>query len=57
MIFSVADIIHELSRLFALKAGDLIFMGTPAGVSALQRGDTFHAGVDGLVEFSGRIAP
>jgi len=57
MIFSVADIIHELSRLFALKAGDLIFMGTPAGVSALQRGDTFRAGVDGLMEFSGRIAP
>jgi fumarylpyruvate hydrolase len=56
MIFSVADIIHELSRLFALKAGDLIFMGTPAGVAALQRGDTFRAGVDGLVEFSGRIA-
>ncbi|MBP8098311.1 MAG: fumarylacetoacetate hydrolase family protein [Arenimonas sp.] len=57
MIFSVADIIHELSRLFALKAGDLIFMGTPAGVAALQRGDSFHAGIDGLVEFSGRIAP
>ena len=57
MIFPVADIIHELSRLFALKAGDLIFMGTPAGVAALKRGDTFHAGVDGLVEFSGRIAP
>ena len=56
MIFPVADIIHELSRLFALKAGDLIFMGTPAGVAALKRGDTFHAGVDGLVEFSGRIA-
>lgn len=57
MIFSVADIIHELSRLFALKAGDLIFMGTPAGVAALQRGDTFRAGIDGLIEFSGRIAP
>jgi fumarylpyruvate hydrolase len=57
MIFSVADIIHELSKLFALKAGDLIFMGTPAGVAALQRGDSFRAGVDGLIEFSGRIAP
>lgn len=57
MIFSVADIIHELSKLFALKAGDLIFMGTPAGVAALQRGDHFRAGVDGLVEFSGRIRP
>ena len=57
MVFTVADIIHELSKLFALKAGDLIFMGTPAGVAALQRGDTFRAGIDGLVEFSGRIAP
>jgi fumarylpyruvate hydrolase len=57
MIFSVAEIIHELSRLFALRAGDLIFMGTPAGVAALQRGDAFRAGVDGLAELSGRIAP
>ena len=56
MIFSVAEVIHELSRLFALRAGDLIFMGTPSGVAALQRGDSFRAGVDGLVEFSGRIA-
>jgi fumarylpyruvate hydrolase len=57
MVFGVAEVIHELSRLFALKAGDLIFMGTPAGVAALERGDRFRAGVDGLVEFSGRIRP
>lgn len=56
MVFSVADVIHELSKLYALKAGDLIFMGTPAGVAALARGDRFQAGVDGLVEFSGHIA-
>jgi len=56
MVFGVAEIIHELSRLFALKAGDLIFMGTPSGVARLQRGDTFEAGIDGLVTFSGRIA-
>jgi fumarylpyruvate hydrolase len=56
MVFGVAEIIHELSRLFALRAGDLIFMGTPSGVAALQRGDAFEAGVDGLVTFSGRIA-
>jgi fumarylpyruvate hydrolase len=56
MVFGVAEIIHELSRLFALKAGDLIFMGTPTGVGPLQRGDAFEAGVDGLVAFSGRIA-
>ena len=56
MVFSVADVIHELSKLYALKAGDLVFMGTPAGVAALQPGDRFRAGVDGLVEFAGHIA-
>ncbi|WP_146908473.1 fumarylacetoacetate hydrolase family protein [Arenimonas daejeonensis] len=56
MVFSVAEVLHELSKLYALKAGDLVFMGTPSGVAALAPGDHFHAGVDGLVELSGRIA-
>lgn len=55
MVFGVAEIVHELSKLFALRAGDLVFMGTPAGVAALQPGDAFRAGVDGLAEFSGTI--
>jgi fumarylpyruvate hydrolase len=55
MIFGVAEVIESLSGLFALRAGDLVFMGTPAGVAALSRGDRFRAGVDGLVEFSGRV--
>lgn len=55
MVFSVPAIIHALSELFALKAGDLIFMGTPSGVSAFQRGDTFRAGIDGLAGFGGQI--
>jgi fumarylpyruvate hydrolase len=56
MVFGVAEVLHELSKLYALKAGDLVFMGTPAGVAALAPGDHYHAGIDGLVEFSGRIA-
>lgn len=55
MIHGVPEILHELSKLFALKAGDLVFMGTPAGVAALHRGDRFRAGVDGLTEFSGVV--
>ena len=55
MIFSVPDVLHELSKLFALRAGDLVYMGTPAGVAALQRGDTFEASVDGLAALKGRI--
>jgi len=56
MIFGVADVLHELSKLYALRAGDLVFMGTPAGVAALQRGDAFEASVEGLATLSGRIA-
>ncbi len=39
MIFDVPAILHELSKLFELAAGDLIFTGTPAGVGPLVRGD------------------
>jgi fumarylpyruvate hydrolase len=55
MVWGVADIVHELSTLYDLRAGDLIFMGTPAGVAALKPGDAFRAGIDGWVEFEGRI--
>jgi 2-keto-4-pentenoate hydratase/2-oxohepta-3-ene-1,7-dioic acid hydratase in catechol pathway len=57
MIFGVTEVLQHLSRLYALRAGDLVFMGTPSGVAALQPGDRFRAGIDGLVEFSGEILP
>jgi len=56
MIFGVAEIIAMLSRLFELKAGDLIFTGTPAGVAALKRGDRFHARLENVAELHGAIA-
>lgn len=46
-VWDVQDILIELSRLYALKAGDLIYMGTPAGVAALQPGDRLDAALDG----------
>ena len=55
MVFPVPEILHELSKLFALRAGDLVMMGTPAGVAALQRGDRLRAGIDGLVQVEGRV--
>jgi len=57
LIWGVPDILHELSRLYALRAGDLVFMGTPAGVGPLQVGDRFVASLDGIVELHGSIAP
>ncbi len=56
MIWSVPEIIANLSRLFALKAGDLIFTGTPAGVGAVMAGDTISVEVDGLLPLKFQIA-
>jgi fumarylpyruvate hydrolase len=55
MVHGVPQIIAALSTLFELKAGDLIFTGTPAGVAALQRGDRFHAELIGVAELEGRV--
>ena len=48
LIWNVAETIANLSALFKLKAGDLIFTGTPAGVGAVVKGDTLLAQIDGL---------
>ena len=48
MIWSVPEVIAELSRLFELKAGDLVFTGTPAGVGALEPGDVVGCRIDGV---------
>jgi fumarylpyruvate hydrolase len=48
MIWSVAEIIGELGKLFTLRAGDLIYTGTPSGVAAVQRGDYLHAEIAGV---------
>ena len=48
MIWSVPEIIAELSTYFELQSGDLIFTGTPEGVGPLQRGDSLVGGIDGL---------
>jgi 2-keto-4-pentenoate hydratase/2-oxohepta-3-ene-1,7-dioic acid hydratase in catechol pathway len=57
LIWDVPDILLELSKLYRLRAGDLVFMGTPAGVGPLAVGDRFRASLDGVAEFEGRIAP
>lgn len=56
MIWNVPEILHELSKLYALKAGDLVFMGTPAGVAALQPGDRFSARLGTITRHDGVIA-
>ena len=48
LIWSIPEVIAELSTLFRLQPGDLVFTGTPAGVSAIRRGDILEGGVAGL---------
>ncbi len=55
MIWNVAEIIAELSSLFTLAPGDLIYTGTPAGVGAVIRGDHITGGIDGVDEIEIRI--
>ena len=48
MIWKTAEAIAYLSRLVALKPGDLLFTGTPAGVGPIARGERVHCEIAGL---------
>ena len=55
MIWPVAGIIAHLSRLVALRPGDLVFTGTPAGVGPIARGQTCEVQIDGLAPATMRL--
>ena len=52
MIWNVAEIVSEASKLWRLMPGDLIYTGTPEGVGPIARGDR----VEGEVEGVGKLA-
>jgi len=54
-IWNVAETIACLSTFYTLQPGDLIFTGTPEGVSAVSRGDRLAARIDGLGELLVKI--
>lgn len=55
LVWSVPEILQELSRLYALRAGDLVFMGTPAGVGPLLPGDRYVARLGNQIELHGEV--
>ena len=55
MIWSLPEQIAILSRSVELKAGDLIYSGTPAGVGALLPGDVCRVEIDGLGQITTTI--
>lgn len=52
MIFSIPEIIEYTSSLFTLEAGDLIFTGTPEGVSQVIEGDRIEAELVGFASIT-----
>ncbi len=55
MIWQADEIVCQLSALFALEPGDLIYTGTPAGVGRIETGDRLEGRVDGLAPVSVEI--
>ena len=55
MIWSVPEIIANLSRLVRLAPGDLIMTGTPEGVAAAVRGDVLEGTIEGVGEVRTRL--
>jgi fumarylpyruvate hydrolase len=55
LIWSVSEVIANLSSFFELQPGDLIYTGTPEGVGKVERGQTMRGGIDGLGELSVKV--
>jgi fumarylpyruvate hydrolase len=56
MIWNVAEIVSEASKLWTLAPGDLIYTGTPEGVGPLVRGDRVEGEVEGVGSLAFKVA-
>lgn len=56
MIFNIPYLLCYLAQHYGLRAGDLIFTGTPEGVGALHSGDTLHLDLNGIIQAEFKIA-
>ena len=50
-VWSIEEVIADLSTLYTLQPGDVIFMGTPAGVGPVSSGDVLEGSVEGVGDF------
>lgn len=65
LIFTVPELIEEITSLISLEPGDIIATGTPAGVGPMEDGDSIAVDIEGVgtlehsvsaVEFEGEVA-
>lgn len=57
LIWNIPELIAELSNYYCLRPGDLIFTGTPAGVSAVVAGDKMEGKIDQLETLRVSLSP
>ncbi|HEX9276346.1 MAG TPA: fumarylacetoacetate hydrolase family protein [Casimicrobiaceae bacterium] len=57
LIWSIPEIIADLSRFYHLQPGDLIFTGTPEGVGPVVPGDRIEGRIEGVGEISLAVGP
>ncbi|MBV0891369.1 fumarylacetoacetate hydrolase family protein [Paracoccus sp. Z118] len=57
LIWSVPEILSDLSHYYHLHPGDVIYTGTPAGVGPVEPGGRLRGGVDGLAEVELTLGP
>ena len=57
LIWPVPELIAEVSALYRLMPGDLIYTGTPAGVGAVKPGDRLRVTIDGLAALDITVGP
>jgi len=57
LILGVEALIEFASRFYTLHPGDLIFTGTPEGVSPIHAGDMMIASIEGLGDLQVQIMP
>lgn len=56
MMWSIAELLAQMSQCFTLTAGDIVLTGTPKGVSELVAHDSLELVLSGQHRFHGQIA-
>jgi fumarylpyruvate hydrolase len=57
LIWNVPEIVAQLSKLYRLMPGDLVYTGTPDGVAPVVPGDRIEVSVEGIATFRATIGP
>ena len=57
LIWSVPEVVANLSQFYHLQAGDLIYTGTPEGVGPVVAGDVITGQIEGLANLALTLGP